>query len=687
MSENKDKLDEYKNDVAKDYDVTEYQREKANEDMRFCSVDGGQWEEWLHKMRGYDSSRAMLELDITSDYVERFYGEYTQNRVNVTYTPEDDATTDDDADLLNSIYRADFRDNKGRIAQDNAVREVAICGVGAFKLQSVFEDEEDPENDKQKIIWKPIHNAYNHVMWDANAKSLDKDDANHCTEIFGYTKDAFEKEFADREAISAYEPEHQFNGFYWRRNELIYVAKRYEIRKEKTDVEVFHNIDSGQIQVYEKGQAEEMRDELNLLGWEFSRARTLNKQRVYVNTFSGKEFLGQEDKRIAGKYIPIIPMYGFRTYVDGVEHCHGLVRKRKDAQRLFNAGASRIAESAATSGDRRPIFMEEQIDTHEDMWADKTKGAYRVLNAFEDENGKRHPLGPVGYEEPPVVDPNTMQTVQIASDFIQRTTGNAPQDSIDPDASGKAINALRKRENLNTTTISDNIVTGIRRSGLVYQSMAAEVYAMSRVKRSMAADGTPSIVTLSQSKMDERSGSVIEINDLSKGKYQVDVEVGPQYESQKEAERESIEAAMSQITPDNEYFTPMMAMWIDSLVGTGFEPLKKFNRRKMLLQGLVEPENEEEKQMLANAQQQQDPQEDLVKAAAQQQLAEAENLKASSLQKMADAGLKKAQTAEKVTDIGIKKAEAAINSMANVPKRLKFDMQTGRIVDANSRTA
>ncbi len=45
--------------------------------------------------------------------------------------------------------------------------------------------------------------------------------------------------------------------------------------------------------------------------------------------FNGNEYM-QEPKRIAGKWIPIVPVYAYRTYVDGNECYWGLVRKLMD---------------------------------------------------------------------------------------------------------------------------------------------------------------------------------------------------------------------------------------------------------------------------------------------------------------------------------------------------------------------
>ena len=658
-------LEDFKADVAKDYENTEDVRRAANIDFRFIGVDGGMWEDFLVDTHHNDTNqRARLELDITSDYVMRFVGEWTLNRANVSFTPDETKVTEEDAELLSGIYRSDFKDNGGQVAQDQAIFECAVGGMGAFKLSEKFVDEEDPENDDQEIVWEPIHNAFNHVMFDCNAKLASKADAKRVTVLTAYTKDAFKGQWPDADPVSAYTPETR-SLFNWGTPELIYVAERYEIKKKKEDVQVWQHVLNNQVKAYKEEDMEDLKPELIAMGWEFVRKRKISRQTVEKSIFTGDEFL-EEPKRISGKYLPIIPVYGFRTFIDGIEHFRGLVRKLKDSNRVLNTSVSRMLESSASSGDAMPILTRQQVEGLEPLWADRTSKNYMVINDVVDVNGNPIYSGPVGTLQPPAVDQNTMQIVDIVSNYVQRQTGNAPQDSVDPDASGKAINALRKRENLNTQIVSDNIVQSIKHSGDVYRSKAADIYTRARMKKSVGEDGTSKMVQLNQLSLDPQSGNAININDLTQGRFTSNVEVGPQYESQKEATIESIERVMERIDQNSPYFGPLLAMWMENITGTGLKPLKKFNRDIMLTQGLAAPDTPEEQQQVAAMQQKVDPQDELVKAATEQQLAEAENLKASSAGKqataikdMATAEKTKAETAEIVVDINMKQQDRA----------------------------
>lgn len=659
-------LEDMKLDTSKDYDLTQQQRESANEDLRFCTVEGGMWEGYLEDTHDDNSGRTKMELDIVSDYVERFVGEWTQNRTNVTFTPSDEATTDDDADLINGMYRADFKDFNGRQAQDNAVREVSYTGVGAFMLKARYDEEDNANNGKQHVAWRTIWNAYNHVIWDSNAKESDKSDARRCTLLWAYTDDAFKEEYPGKAPVSAYTPSNRgFLNNHWRTNKMTYVAERYEVVKEKTRLLIYENQETGKIERIKEKELKLVEEDLAAMGFTFKRGRNITVQNCYRVVFSGEEIL-EKRKRIAGKYIPVVPMYGYRNYVDDREYSRGLVRKLKDAQRLFNANISKMAETAAFAPTDKPVFARSQIQGIEHLWQDMTNKAYAVVNDLVDGDGNYIPSGPIATLNAPQVDPNTIASTEIVNQYVQMRTGNTPQDQIDPDASGKAIKALQKRENLNTTTISDNIKMSIKRSGEVYRAMAGEIYNSKRIKRVIAEDGTVSTVKLFETSLDQETGMLTEINRPHQGRFQVDVEVGPQYESQKEATIESIERLIERLPENSPYFMPLLSMWIENIVGTGLDPLKDFNRREMLTMGLVDPANEEEEKFLAQQKEaaQDDPNAELVQAAARSEDAKARKNETAAALDIAKVEETQAKTAQIINEIGMGRVQQLLDIAA-----------------------
>lgn len=659
--ERADLLEEYLEDLKDDGDLMRDQREKANIDMRFIHVSGGMWED----LYGTDTqNRTLMELDLISPYVQRFINDWNMNRVGVNFEPDNLKTSEDDADLMNGIYRADFRDNSGKMAVDNAVDEAAKCGYGCWKLATVQEDDEDPGNQNQRIEFRPINESHNLVIWDASSTRIDKADARRCTVLTPYTKKAFEKEYPDITPMSAYEPyDLRYLNFDGETANELYIATRYEVVKRKETVYVYNNYLSEEVEVYTKEEHEKIKDELaDDPAREFKEERKVIRRRVFKSVFTGSQFI-ENPRRIAGKYIPIIPVYGYRGYSGGMEWYRGLVRKLIDAQRIFNFVISKLAEISASSGQKLPILTEEQVRGHEDSWADRDNLSYLLLNELKDEQGVTIQNGPIGYLEPAALDQNTEALLRIVLEIIREITGGDIRElQHNPQLSGVALQKVFKRMDANTQEIQDNIANAVEWGGKVYQAIASEVYNTPRMVRAIGLDGSAKLERLQSVVMDEETGSFVEANRLHGKKFRVYSDIGPQYETQREEEVEKLKGVGEMVkgtSMEPQYMPVIIAGIIDKLSLSKRDPLKVLNRRMLLAQGAVEPETDEEKQLVEQMKQPQpDPQQELVQAAAAQALGEAErakaearNLDAKSLVNVADAEKKTAETAEIMASI------------------------------------
>ena len=650
-----EKLDNFRNEIIVDAELTEDQRDKANEDMRFINVTGGMWEGFLDDQF---QDRTKLELDLVSNYVNRFLGQWNLNRVGVEFKPDDDSTSDDDAELMNGIYRSDFMDGSGKLSTDNAVDEAATCGIGHFMLRTKFEDEGDPENDLQRIIWSPIYNSFNTVFWDSAAKSILKNDARRCTVLEQFTPDSFEAEHPGKDPVSAYTPDtREFFNFESDRVDIIYIATRYEIIKKKEFVYIYSNEVTRDIEIYNEADHKLIEDELKKDEHrKFVRKRKITTQHVEKSVFSGAEFL-EKPRRIFGKRIPIIPIYGFRSYVDGVEWYHGLVRKLKDAARVYNMQISQLAENAATEGQEVPIFDPDQMpDSIKGLWENLNNKSYLLAKALRDKAGNliANP-GPISYLKPPMLSSSVEKLLGIIPAFFQDMTGGAPQDIMDPKASGKAIRALQKREDLNTQVILDNIANSIAWAGEVFQSIASEVYNVKRMMRTLGTDGMDGRKELLKMVIDEKTGRMIQSNNLRGKKFRVYSDIGPQYQTMREESVEELKGMielMAAIPGGQQMVPPMLSIMIENMTGAGLKPLKKLNRQQMLAMGLVKPDNDEEEQFLEKLKQpKEDPQAQLVDSLSKQAdsegekfLSEARNLDSKSADNIASAKKKAAET-------------------------------------------
>lgn len=673
-----EQLDQYKLDIATDANDFDNQRENADEDMRFVSDQNGQWEGFREEQF---QDRVRLQFDITSDYLNRFIGEWTLNRVGVEYRPDDMATSDEDAELLNGIYRADFRQFSGETAVDNAVQEAATCGYGAFKVATFYEDDEDEENDNQRIEFRPIFNAYNTTYWDISAQRIDKRDARHCTELKQFTRSSFLAKYPDKDPVSAYTPEvTNNNDLNNTRGDQVFIATRYQAIRKKAKVFVYNNLKTDEVERYTEEDHDLIKDELAKNEFiVFVKERKIISQHIEKTVFSGDEIL-KKSVRIAGKWIPIIPMYARRGYVGGLEKYSGLVTKLKDPQRMFNMQISQLAENAASAGQTIPIFTPDQMTGRFAAdWADKNNKPYLLANPAYDDAGNMIATGPTGYLQPQAIDQSTSALMQIVPQHIQGVTGGMPQDTIDPNISGKAINALIKRANMNTQSIMDNISKAIEWSGEIYQAIAGDIYNSERMMRIVGKDGRENSVLLMRTVLDEKTGRLIESNNLKGKRFRAIADVGPQYDTLREQTTEELKGILEtviKIPQAGQYIPVILAALLENTAGVGLEGVKELNRRNQLIMGTVKPDNEEEEALVAQANQPKppDPQEALVAAAAEQQKAEGRNLDSKSLSNAADAEKKQAETSQIISETQISKQEAgldAANTLSMIRERVQ----------------
>lgn len=649
-------MDDLHSDIKKridhDYFATDQQRDWTNEDMRFCDVDGAMYEGWLEEQF---ADRPKFEFNKVAQAVYRFIGEWATNRAEVKYLPDDDAASEDDAKLLAGLYRKDFRRSNGMDSVDNAVMEMAKGGCSAFRLSTQFIDPEDPENDNQRVTWEPIFNAHTSVVWDANAKQYDKNDAKYVIYLEELTREAAEEEWGDK-VSSAFDPPNGYR-FNWSNPTHVWIAHYYEIRKDKVEAITFQGPLGRKRTVYADDFKQHM-DELVDGGFEEIKRRKIIRQTVWKTIIDGTSVL-EEAVRIPGKFLPIIPMYGYRSYVDGQEFWYGIVRKQKDANRLFNMSASSVAESAATSSKDMPIFTDEQVDGRENKLAQIHLGKfnYAVINDVQDENGNSVPAGPVGTWAAPRVDPNNAAVMQMSADFIREETGGNPQDVMDPQASGKAIGAVQQRVDMQTHILMDNASKSLKRCGDVYRAIAGEINDSERMVRTIDEDGTESSTILFDFVIDRDTGEPKFINDITRGSFETIVDTGPAYASRKRETVDRLEKISAIAPPDYQPF--IFASIIENIDGVGLDPLKEFNKKQMLIQGLREPENEEEIAQVQEMSQQTNAQDELMQSMAKKEEAEAqENL--SNVQKnQSQSQLNVAKAAEIAHGINLDRFKAA----------------------------
>ena len=626
------------------------ERLQCLQDRRFYSLSGAQWEGPLWDI--YEN-KPKFEVNKIALAVMRIISEYRNNRITVDFVSKDGAENDKLADTCDGLYRADEHDSVANEAYDNAFEEAVGGGFGAWRLRTTYEDDEDEDNERQRIQIEPIFDADSSVFFDLNAKRQDKADARFCYVIYSMTRESYKEEWND-DPTDWPKIIHQYE-FDWCTPDVVYIAEYYKVEDVTETIRIFRTIDGSE----ERYKSSDFNDDPNLeetlaaIGSVEVRQRKIKSRKVHKYIMSGGRIL-EDAGYIAGKCIPIVPVYGKRWFVDNVERCMGHVRLAKDAQRLKNMQLSKLGEISALSSVEKPILTPEQIAGHQLMWAeDNLKDyPYLLINPITNADGSQAISGPVAYTRSPAIPPAMAALLQVTEQDMQDILGN-PQagEKVVSNVSGKAVEMIQQRLDMQTFIYMSNFAKAMKRCGEIWLSMAKDVYVEEgRQMKVITDNGDTDSVTLMQPTIDQETGEVKMANDLGAAKFDVDVDVGPSSSSKRAATVRAL-TGMMQITQDPETLQVLGAMAMMNMEGEGVGDVQDYFRKRLIRMGVVKPTDAEAEALMAEMQaagQQQDPNAIFLQAAAEEAVAKAAKARADTVETIASAELKRAQTAETI---------------------------------------
>ncbi len=630
------------------------ERLQCLQDRRFYSLAGAQWEGPLWDI--YEN-KPKFEVNKVMLAVIRIVNEYRNNRITVDYISKDGTKSDKLAETCDGLYRADEQDSVADEAYDNAFEEAVGGGFGAWRLRTTYEDDEDEDNERQRIVIEPIFDADSSVFFDLNAKRQDKADARFCYVIYSMTYESYKEEWND-DPTSWPKIVHQYE-FDWCTPDVVYVAEYYKVEDITETIRIFRSIDGTEERYKAKDFTEnpELEETLTAIGSVEVRQRKVKSRRVHKYIMSGGRIL-EDAGYIAGKCIPIVPVYGKRWFVDNVERCMGHVRLAKDAQRLKNMQLSKLGEISALSSVEKPILTPEQVAGHQIMWSeDNLKDyPYLLINPITGPDGSQSVSGPVAYTRAPNVPPALAGLLQVTEQDMQDILGNqSGAEKMVSNISGKAVEMIQQRVDMQTFIYMSNFAKAMKRCGEIWLSMAKEVYVEEgRTMKVITDDEAAATVTLMQPMIDQDTGEMIVSNDLSEAKFDVNVDVGPSSSSKRAATVRAL-TGMMQITQDPETLQVLGAMAMMNMEGEGIGEVRDFFRKRLIRMGVVKPTEQETQELVAEmeaAGQQQDPNAIFLQAAAEEAVAKAAKARADTIKTVADAELSRARTVETLAKAG-----------------------------------
>ncbi len=521
MSKEKDDLlkeirDRFKE--AMDYWTPIYQ--KCVDDLRFFS--GEQWPEDIRKKREGDD-RPCLTINKLPAFADQIIGDIRQNEPSIKVKPVDSIADPETAEILTGLIKNIENQSNAEVAYDTAAESEATCGVGAFRITTEYSDDDIFDQD---IKIKRMKNPFT-VYWDPQAQEWDKSDARYCFVTERIPKDQFEKQYPGKAAMPA---EGKFDGSeFWGDDKTIRVVEYF---KKVPTVKTIWLVSGPNGELFTTNQPLNSAQSaiVQEQGFQIVKERKVKTFKLEWYKASAGDIL-EGPNPWAGKYIPIVSIWGKELNIEGETDYRGIVRHAKDPCRLYNYYRSTGAEVVALAPKTPWLVTAKMIGNYQDRWNNAHKKSYPYLPYDADPTA---PSLMPKREDPIQINTGIQNEVLVASQEVHDTTSMQQSNLGEKsnEKSGKAILARQKEGDVANYPYYDNLGRGMKYAAKVIIDLIPKIYDTARIVRIMNPDQTDKLVPINQ--QFQGPDGKTRIYDLTVGKYDVVVSIGPSFTTQRE---------------------------------------------------------------------------------------------------------------------------------------------------------
>jgi hypothetical protein len=384
----------------------------------------------------------------------------------------------------------------------------------------VLTDYISPDSFQQNIRIERITNPYA-VYFDPGAKQDDKQDGQYMFLIQDLTKEDYKAQYGNDPVDFEVDGTELAS---WISGENVRIAEYFY--REKTGTKTIYLLDDGSIV-----------DDLPE-GVTAKRERKVVIEEIRWCKVDGKRIL-EGPKKVAGTMFPLIVCWGKQLCVDGKIEVRGIARHSKDAQRLYNYYRTIDAEVVALQPTQPYLMPDICLGPYEERWNEAANENYFYL-PYKVDLAQPH-LKPQR-EQPPAASGGTIEQVRLADQEMRDTVGiqKAALGMESNETSGIAITKRKMETDTGQYAFVDNIADAVRTTGKIIVRMIPEVYDVEQQLRILGKDMKEKVVRVNQ------LGGI----DLTTGIYDVDVDTGPSYSTQREEFIEKMGAILPSIPPE-----------------------------------------------------------------------------------------------------------------------------------------
>jgi hypothetical protein len=512
-------------------------------------ISGEQWSAQALAARNGPGqvARPAFTIPLQSVYCKQVVNAWRSNPQAVRVRPKSGQASQETADVLAGIIRNTEQESQALIAYTTALEHAVSTGEGYFRLNLAYAD---PYSFRQQIRIDAVPNRFS-VYLDPAAKHPCGLDAEFGFVIDTLSWSRFCHEYGiDPGELELWHVQDQENSAHWITHNAVQIAEYFYRVWEDVDI---CELPTGQV----------LRKEYMPENTQVVQERTTRLPTVHWAKLTGMHVL--EKTRWLGQYIPLIRVPGDVQVYDGKTRHTGMSQPSRDAQSSYNYFVSAQTEAIALTPKAPYRVTPQQIAGFEQYWnrANDASLPYLLWNP--------HVVGGSVLVPPPerqVAEPAVMaisQARQMAAADVQSTLGMYGPAIGEPsnEKSGVAIQERRGESNQTNSSYSYNMGWALETCGLQMLDLIKSLHDAPETVRTIGIDGKIDQVRVNQPIQAGQIGEQQQPHWVQQGSYDVVVDSGPSYTSQREFAAERL-GDLGRVLPP-ELLTMVADLWVGNL--------------------------------------------------------------------------------------------------------------------------
>jgi len=529
------------------------------DDIKFYNGDAYnmyQWKEAALTARswGTGDERPCLTVNKIKVHVKQVVNDARQNKTAIRIKPTGNEATYEAAQVIEGIIRHIEYVSTAQSHYIETTKFQVQAGLGYLTVDTAYVGDDTFDQEfKIGSLADPLK-----VYWDPDSVEADGSDARFAFQFTDMPRDEFDLQYPKYAERMGAPGAALANTDDWIAEKHVRIAGYWYRQEVKDTLIVFTDPETGEKRPIRRSETRGWPDELKAILEEQladpdTKTRPIITHEVKWAKIVGEEI--EEERDWVGTTIPMVPMFGEKTVIDGELDRKGLVRSMLDSQRMLNYNSSASIEYGALQS-KTPWYAPAAAIEGNTAWENSNLINYAVLTYNHvDDQGKDIP--PPQKLPPPTGAPVYQQGMENAANDMMMVSGQYQATLGQPsdEKSGKAIQERQRQGENATYDFIDNQARAIQRVGKIIIEGLAKIYDTRRIIKIMGEDGTVSDVQIDPTAKLAYEKRKAETEDAAEqvifnptiGKYDVMSDVGPDYATR----RQEAFNALSQIARES----------------------------------------------------------------------------------------------------------------------------------------